>query len=155
MEDIEKIFNDDIKNKKNIRKGVFNKTGKTGKIGTVRFPKHEKGETKPITLAQYNMNDIVKLINENSTLKEMVMSELDISYMEYRNNINRVFDQIMEVYKRGIEEEISKRINKAIIPLEKRINELENVINSIGKLFNMNSTSIDVVSNNKIKKCLI
>lgn len=105
MEDLEKLFNEDVKEKKTAARGVRNRASRTGKISKVNLPSdflgsEYKRSTKPVS---FSVDDVLYILQETPTLKELLMQRLDAEYQNYALAISRTIDAVARIQERALE----------------------------------------------------
>ncbi len=105
MNDANKIFYEEVREKKATASGVHGKKGKKGHVGKMITPAdlsgHEYRQTKD--LPSFNVYDFLHKLQEAPTLKSVLLARLDEEYRNYRLATEKTLDAVAEIMKLGID----------------------------------------------------
>lgn len=126
-EDVEKMFNQDSKEKKRIGNNVKYRATRLGRVGKMLMPsdlsKDHKYARNSRTLS-YSVEDILSMLQETSTLKELLMERLDAEYEHYRLAIDRTLSAVGTIVEKPM-----GAVNKAMIELLGVMNDMNTELN--------------------------
>lgn len=120
--EIEKLFYEEVREKKTAAMGVHNRTGKRGLVGKMVTPADFSGRDyrEARNLSAFNILDIVQKLQEAPALKSVLLSKMDEEYRTYRNAIEKTIEAVGEIVRFSIEALIVE-----INHLSARVAELE------------------------------
>lgn len=102
---LDKVFYEDIREKKVTASGVHGKKGKKGHVGKMVTPADVSGreyrESKD--LPSYNIYEFLHKLNEAPTLKSVLLTRMDEEYQNYRRAVEKTLDAVAELIRIGIE----------------------------------------------------
>lgn len=105
MSDANKIFFEEVREKKATASGVHGKKGKKGHVGKMITPADLAGEEyrQARELPSFNVYDFVHKLQEAPTLKSVLLARLDEEYRNYRLATEKTLDAVAEIMKLGID----------------------------------------------------
>lgn len=123
--EIEKLFYEEVREKKSAAMGVHNRTGKRGLVGKMVTPADFSGRDyrEARNVAAFNIVDIVQKLQEAPALKSVLLSKMDEEYRTYRNAIEKTLEAVGEVVRLSIE-----ALAEEVKILSGRVAELEAMI---------------------------
>jgi len=99
MEDVQKLFYEDMQEKRASASGARHKKGKQGRVGRMVTPSDLSGPEyrQASETLSYNLNDLVGLLGQSPALKEVLLSRLDEEYRHYRLAIERTVQAVNDL----------------------------------------------------------
>lgn len=99
MEELEKLFYQDMREKRVSASGARHKKGKRGRVGRVVTPAdlagpeyRQGGQT-----LSYNITDLVGVLSQSPALKDALLARLDEEYRTYRLAIERTVEAVNQL----------------------------------------------------------
>lgn len=147
MDDISKLFHDDVRDKKRAASGVYHRTGKRGYVGSVRLTsdllsgKEKREYQRPGRVNKYNMYDNIVSFEEFESLSLEDKKKYLSNYRERHSN-----KEIMKAW--GINHNRFYRIvNELDLPkLERRRTNNKKDANNMSKTLSDNSDKLEAVN---------
>lgn len=105
QENVEKVFYEEIREKKTVAGGVRGKKGKKGQVGKMITPADIAGREyrEPRDLPTFNVYDFIHKLHEAPTLKSVLLARMDEEYKNYRQATERTLDAVAEIVQLGLE----------------------------------------------------
>ncbi|MHB0886546.1 MAG: hypothetical protein ACYC41_11780 [Bacillota bacterium] len=100
-DDIRRIFEQEIREKKVSARGASKKKGRRGLVGKMVTPADFSGREyrKPGDLSAFNFNDFITKLSQAPTLKEVLLARMDEEHKNYRQATERTIDAVAELVK--------------------------------------------------------
>ncbi|HEY3313794.1 MAG TPA: hypothetical protein VGL40_00735 [Bacillota bacterium] len=104
-EDIKRIFEQEVREKRVSARGARKKKGKRGLVGKMLMPADFAGREyrQARDLDSFNITDLITKLSQAPTLKQVLLSKMDEEYKTYRMATERTIDAVAEVVKLAIE----------------------------------------------------
>ncbi len=98
-ENIEKMFTQDSKEKKNIAHGAKHMASRTGRIGSLKMPSDYAGKDykKSSETVSYKVDEIIQMLSQTPYLKKLILEKLDHDYEHFRSAIEKTADEIVNI----------------------------------------------------------
>lgn len=148
QDETRQVFFEDLAEKKSTARGARHRASRTGKLGKVNLPADFLGAayTKSSRALSFSVDDVLYMLQETPTLKELLMQRLDAEYEHYKLAIERTLDAVARIQETALsavlnriqvlEEEILTLKNKKLTaerPLSlragrKSLNEIRNYV---------------------------
>jgi len=128
-EDIRRIFEQEVREKKLSARGAQKKRGRRGLVGKMLTPADFAGREyrRPGNLSAFNITDLITKLSQAPTLKEVLLSKMDEEYKNYRLATEKTIDAVAEVVRMGFEP-LARELGAAL----DRLDELEAVVAAAG-----------------------
>lgn len=125
MEDVEKLFYQDMREKRVSATGARHKKGKRGRVGRVVTPADVSGPEyrQGSPTLSYNITELVGVLSQSPALKEALLARLDEEYRNYRLAIERTVEAVNQLV--GAALQLTQR---QIAQLETRVQLLEQAV---------------------------
>lgn len=104
-DDIRRIFEQEVREKKVSARGASKKKGRRGLVGKMVTPADFSGRDyrKPGDLSAFNFNDFICKLSQAPTLKEVLLARMDEEHKNYRQATERTIDAVAELVKVVVE----------------------------------------------------
>ncbi len=128
MSEANRVFHEEVREKKTTASGVHGKKGKKGRVGKMITPADLSGREyrKARELPSFNVYDFLHKLHESPALKSVLLSRMDEEYRNYRLATEKTLDAVAEIIKISID------------PLYQEINELRSIVEE----YLQNATSV-------------
>ncbi|MEW6545411.1 MAG: hypothetical protein AB1446_00650 [Bacillota bacterium] len=125
MEDVEKLFYQDMREKRVSASGARHKKGKRGRVGRVVTPADISGPEyrQGSQTLSYNITELVGVLSQSPALKEALLARLDEEYRTYRLAIERTVEAVNQLVGAALQ-----ATHRQIQQLESRVQLLEEVV---------------------------
>lgn len=125
MEDVQKLFYQDMREKRVSAAGARHKKGTRGRVGRVVTPADVAGPeyTRGGQTLSYNITDLVGVLSQSPALKEALLGRLDEEYRTYRLAIERTVEAVNQLVGAALQ-----GTHRKIEQLEERVRVLEGAL---------------------------
>ncbi|MEW6398245.1 MAG: hypothetical protein AB1503_03635 [Bacillota bacterium] len=125
MEDAEKLFYQDMREKRVSAAGARHKKGKKGRVGRVVTPSDVSGPEyrQGGQTLSYNVTELVGVLSQSPALKEALLGRLDEEYRTYRLAIERTVEAVNQLLGAALQS-----THRQVHELANRVQALENVL---------------------------
>lgn len=129
MEEAEKLFYQDMREKRVSAAGARHKKGKRGRVGRVVTPADVSGPEyrRGSQTLTYNVTDLVGVLSQSPALKDVLLARLDEEYRSYRLAIERTVDAVNQLLGAAL-----GSTQRQLQDLETRMRELEEAVREGG-----------------------
>lgn len=105
QENVEKVFYEEVREKKTAAGGVRGRKGKKGQVGKMITPADIAGQEyrEARDLQSFNIYDVLHKLQETPTLKSVLLARMDEEYKNYRQATERTLDAVAEIVQLGLE----------------------------------------------------
>lgn len=105
QENMEKVFYEEVREKKTVASGVRGKKGKKGQVGKMITPADISGREyrEPKDLPAFNVYDFIHKLHEAPTLKSVLLGRMDEEYQNYRRATEHTLDAVAEILQLALE----------------------------------------------------
>lgn len=120
-DNINRVFYEDVKEKKTTARGVHGKKGTKGTVGRMITPADIAGREyrQARDLATFNIYDLIHKLHETPTLKTVLLSRMEEEYQSYRQALEKNLDAVAELLKIGLEP-----VYEELAMLQQRLDDL-------------------------------
>lgn len=127
-ENVNRVFYEDVKEKRTTARGVHGKKGTKGTVGKMITPADIAGREyrQAKDLATFNIYDLIHKLHETPTLKSVVLSRMEEEYQNYRQALEKNLDAVAELLKIGLEP-----VYEELIVLQQRLDDLSLAIRNL------------------------
>ncbi len=103
--DLEKLFYQDVREKKTISSGAAKKKGRRGLVGKMVTPADFSGKDyqEAGEMVAYSISDLLCRLDDSPTLKSVLLAKLDEEHRGYRGAIEKTLDGLSEVLRSFLE----------------------------------------------------
>lgn len=125
MEDVEKLFYQDMREKRVSAAGARHKKGTRGRVGRVVTPADVAGPeySRAGQTLSYNITDLVGVLSQSPALKEALLGRLDEEYRTYRLAIERTVEAVNQLVGAALQS-----THRQIAELGERVRVLEGAL---------------------------
>lgn len=126
QENMEKVFYEEIREKKTVASGVRGKKGKKGQVGKMITPADIAGREyrEPKDLPTFNVYDFIHKLQEAPSLRSVLLTRMDEEYQNYRRATERTLDAVAEIVQLGLEP-----LCREMAAVRQRLDELAHFVN--------------------------
>lgn len=105
QEQVDKLFLEEIREKKTVAGGVHGKKGKQGRVGKMITPADVAGREyrEARNLPTFNVYDFMHKLQETPTLKAVLLARMDEEYQNYRRATEKTLDAVSEILQLGLD----------------------------------------------------
>lgn len=125
MEDVEKLFYQDMHEKRVSAAGARHKKGNRGRVGRVVTPADVAGPeySRGGETLSYNITDLVGVLSQSPALKEALLGRLDEEYRTYRLAIERTVEAVNQLVGAALQS-----THRQIQQLDERVRVIEGAL---------------------------
>lgn len=125
MEEAEKLFYQDMREKRVSASGARHKKGKQGRVGRMITPADLSGPEyrRPGEPLTYNLAEFVGVLSQSPSLKEALLARLDEEYRNYRLAIERTVEAVSQLVGAALRD-----LTGEVSVLRNRVQDLEEAV---------------------------
>ncbi|MDK2986032.1 MAG: hypothetical protein PWQ96_1675 [Clostridia bacterium] len=151
-ENIEKIFTQDSKDKKQIAYGAKHMASRTGRIGSIKMPSDFAGKEykKNSEIISYKIDEIIEMISQTPFLKSLILEKMDLDYQHFRSALETTIDNIFNINHQVLQAMLTEldNVKKEIQDTKSNISS-DNILNTDNLSY---ETSDEIIAKKEFKK---